>query len=418
VPLRKRGKYLKQASSFRFLFNSHIQHFKAHIDFVNVGVNFIKLPWASNPQKLRNFGRFKTQAIILYNQIKLRATSSMYNHASHPSFPAPITGLLLANLGTPDAPTTSAVRRYLAQFFADRRVFEFSPLVWWLLSNVIILNTRPRRSAKLYQKIWTEEGSPLLVNSQKQVAALQTYLGNSVKVVLGMRYGKPSISTALAELQASNARRVIVLPLFPQYSATTTASALDAVWSVLTKTRWLPEIHTINQYHDEPRYIAALANQIRAYWQTHGKPERLLFSFHGIPQRYFMAGDPYYCQCQKTARLTAEALSLAKDEWFVAFQSRFGKEEWLRPYTNETLETWGKEGPHKIDVICPGFSADCLETIEEMAEENFEVFMHAGGKQYRYIPALNDDPDHIEMLAALTHRHMAGWQQSEAQVTP
>jgi ferrochelatase len=327
-----------------------------------------------------------------------------------------LTGVLLCNLGTPDAPTPSAVRRYLSEFFADPRVFEYPHVLWWLIANGIILNTRPRRSAALYQKIWTAEGSPLLVNSRKQTESVQSALGDTVRVVLGMRYGNPSIAAALAELRAVNARRVLILPLFPQYSATTTASALDSVWADLRRTRWLPEIRTINHYHTDPGYIGALTHKIKTFWQEKGQPERLLFSFHGIPKRYFMAGDPYFCDCQATARRVAEQLRLEKDQWFVSFQSRFGREEWLRPYTDETLRTWGREGPKRIDVVCAGFSADCLETIEEMDEENREIFLEAGGQDYRYIPALNADVEHIDALVGLIHRHLEGWGSDQAEI--
>jgi protoporphyrin/coproporphyrin ferrochelatase len=323
-----------------------------------------------------------------------------------------LTGVLFANLGTPDAPTTPAVRRYLREFFADPRVFEFRPVVWRLLS-ALILRVRPRRSAQLYQKIWQADGSPLLRIAEKQVSALEAELsqrsGQPVKVALGMRYGNPSIDFALEQLRLANVRRLVVLPAYPQYSATTTASTFDAVSDSLKQWRWLPDLRLITHYHDDEAYIAALVNKTRAFWAAHGQPEKLLFSFHGLPKRYFLAGDPYYCECMKTARLVAEGLGLEKERWFVAFQSLFGREEWLRPYTSETLEAWGQAKLGSLHVITPGFSADCLETLEEIAEENREVFQHAGGGSYHYIPALNDDPAHISALADVVIAHAEGW---------
>jgi ferrochelatase len=324
--------------------------------------------------------------------------------------------VLVANLGTPDAPTPRAVRRYLAQFFADRRVFEYPRWLWWPLANGVILNARCFRSAKLYRKIWIEGeggGSPLLVIGKRQAAALQTALDIAssapVKVALGMRYGNPSIAAGLAALRAAGADRLLVLPLFPQYSATTVGSAIDSVMATLKTWRWLPEARFITHYHDDPAYIMALVESIRAHWAEHGRPDRLLLSFHGIPQRYFDQGDPYYCQCHKTTRLVAQALGLNEGEYQMTFQSRFGPEAWLQPYTDKTLAAWGAAGLRRVDVICPGFAADCLETIEEMAEENRAVFTEAGGGEYRYIPALNDTPAHIAVLAGLVARHAQGW---------
>jgi ferrochelatase len=323
-------------------------------------------------------------------------------------------GVLIANLGTPDAPTAPALRRYLRQFFDDRRVFEFPRLVWWLLTRGIILNRRPPRSAALYASIWTEQGSPLLVNSQAIADGVQERLSARsslpIKVALGMRYGKPSIPHALAELRAANARRLVVLPLFPQYSATTVASIFDAVTSELQRWRWLPELRFITHYHDQAGYIAALVESVQQAWQRNGQSEKLVFSFHGIPKRYFTAGDPYYCECQKTARLVAEGLGLPKDRYVVAFQSLFGREEWLKPYTSATLEGLGNSGVQSVDVICPGFAADCLETLEEIAGENRQVFMEAGGKVYHYIPALNAAASHLDALSDLLMETLQGWQ--------
>ena len=322
-------------------------------------------------------------------------------------------GVLLVNLGTPDTPNVPDVRRYLAEFLWDPRVVEMARLPWWLLLHGVILRTRPARSAHAYQSIWTEDGSPLLAIARRQATALQgllkARLRGPVKVALAMRYGNPSVPAALADLKAANARRVLVFPLYPQYSASTTASAFDAVTRELTRWRWLPELRFINQYHDEPGYIDALAASIRAHWAQHGEPERLLFSFHGIPQDYFEQGDPYHCQCQKTARLVAERLGLARERWFLSFQSRLGRQEWLRPYTDETLKAWGAAGVKSVQVLSPGFSADCLETLEEVAIENSHRFQEAGGGSYSYIPCLNDRPDHMAVLADLIVRHCGGW---------
>ncbi|GAB4544525.1 MAG: ferrochelatase [Anaerolineae bacterium] len=325
----------------------------------------------------------------------------------------PTLGILLANLGTPNAPTSSAVRPYLREFFDDPRVFEFPRLFWFLLTRAIILRTRPRRSAKLYKSIWTELGSPLLVNSAnirtKLESTLQQRTGLPIRVSLGMRYGSPSIFDALEELRRANTRKLLILTLFPQYSATTVASIFDRATQVLQRWRWLPDLRMVTHYHDDARYLAALAESVRNHWAAHGQAEKLVMSFHGIPKRYFTNGDPYYCECHKTARLLAEALQLPKDRYVMAFQSRFGREEWLQPYTSQTLEALAQAGVKSVDVISPGFAADCLETLEEIAGENKEIFLHAGGKEYRYIPALNDDQAHIEALAGVAMREMHGW---------
>ena len=322
-------------------------------------------------------------------------------------------GVLVLNLGTPDAPTVPAVRRYLAEFLWDPRVVELPRTIWWLLLHGVILRARPPRTALAYQAVWTEQGSPLLCIAKRQAAALRTELSKRlpgpVAVALGMRYGNPSVPAALAELQAANARRILVLPLYPQYSAPTTGSTFDAVTEELRTWRWVPELRFVTHYHDDPAYIDALASSIRTHWATHGEPERLLFSFHGIPKDYFLKGDPYHCQCQKTVRLVAEALGLKEERWLLSFQSRVGTMEWLRPYTDETLKAWGAEGISSVQVISPGFSADCLETLEEIAVENREYFVEAGGKEYSYIPCLNDAPSHIAMMASLVERHSAGW---------
>lgn len=322
-------------------------------------------------------------------------------------------GILFTNLGTPDAPTPQALRKYLGEFLWDPRVVEIPRPLWWLILNGVILRTRPARSAKLYEKVWTAEGSPLLAIAQRQTQALREVLTQRIKgpvhVELAMRYGNPSIAAGLEKLRAAHARRILVLPLYPQYSATTTASTFDAIADVLKHWRWIPELRTINQYHDDPAYINALTNSIRDAWAQHGQPDKLLFSFHGIPKRNLLLGDPYHCQCQKTARLVAEQLGLKPDQWLLAFQSRFGKAEWLKPYTQQTLEEWGKGGVKNVHVVCPGFSADCLETLEEIDGENRHAYLKAGGERYHYIPALNDRADHVQSLASLVLRHTHGW---------
>ena len=333
---------------------------------------------------------------------------SNFSHSS-----IPVTGVLITNLGTPDAATPQALKRYLKEFLWDPRVVEIPRPVWWLILNVIILNTRPAKSAEAYKKVWTNDGSPLLSIAKLQQKALQSTLEKEfkgpIKVALGMRYGNPSIHSALNELREANAQKIIVLPLYPQHSAATTASTLDAVSQTLKDWRYVPEIRFINQYHDDSGYINAAANSIQKYWDENGKAEKLVFSFHGMPKRTLGAGDPYFCHCQKTARLITEKLGLQKDEWIISFQSRFGKEEWLKPYASETLEELGKQGQKSVDVVCPGFSADCLETLEEMADENKEIFKKAGGGQYRYIPALNDSKEHIDALSNLILSNIQGW---------
>jgi ferrochelatase len=312
-------------------------------------------------------------------------------------------GVLITNLGTPDAPTAAAVRRYLAEFLSDRRVVDLPPLLWQIVLRGIILRVRPRRSAALYRRIWTDDGSPLLVISHRQAQALRERLtgqfpGNC-PVVLGMRYGRPAIRDALDSLRDSGVRRLLILPLYPQYSATTTASTFDAVAAVLKTWRVIPELRFITHYHDQPRYIDALAATIRDNWQTQSPAERLLFSFHGLPERYARAGDPYRAQCETTARLVAHRLQWPPERWAIAFQSRIGREPWLRPYTDQLLREWGNTAVASVEVICPGFAADCLETLEEVAQTDRDLFLSAGGKAFRYLPALNDRPAHIEALA-------------------
>jgi ferrochelatase len=322
-------------------------------------------------------------------------------------------GVLLVNVGTPDAPTVPAVRRFLAEFLADPRVVELPRVLWLPFLHAFTLRVRPRRSAKAYRAVWREDGSPLLSIARRQAADVQTRLSERfagpVKVALGMRYGNPSVAAALAELRRANARRILVFPLYPQYSGSTTASVFDAVTRELSRWRWLPELRFVNQYHDDPAYIDAVAESIRAHWTTHGEPERLIFSFHGIPKEYFEKGDPYFCQCQKTARLVTDRLRLPIERWALTFQSRIGSKEWLKPYTDETLKALGAQGVRSVQVLSPGFSADCLETIEEIDEENRGYFLGAGGEQFSYIRCLNDAPAHIAMMAGLVERHSAGW---------
>ncbi len=325
-------------------------------------------------------------------------------------------GVLLVNLGTPDAATTRSLRRYLRQFLSDPRVVEFPRIPWWLILNLVILNLRPKRSAEAYRKVWTDAGSPLLVISQRQAAALGPVLGQrglgAVHVELGMSYGRPSISEGLERLARHGARRLIVLPLYPQYSGTTTGAVFDAVADTLKRWRWVPVLRFVNGYHDHPRYIAALADKLRAHWRRHERGQRLLFSFHGIPQRYLQQGDPYHCQCHKTARLVAEALELDAGQWSVVFQSRFGREPWLQPYCDQVLTALPAEGVTAVDVICPGFAADCLETLEEIDQQNREMFLQAGGERLQYVPCLNDDPAHIDMIADLVESNLSGWTES------
>lgn len=325
----------------------------------------------------------------------------------------PRVGVLLSNLGTPDAATPAALRVYLKEFLSDPRVIELPRWKWLPILHLFILPTRPKMSAGLYRKVWTPEGSPLLMTAQRQRAGiesrLQAHFGDRVSVALGMRYGTPSIAAALAALAAQGCRRIVVLPAYPQYAAATAGSTFDAVFASLQKTRWVPGLRTIETYHDEPGYIAALAASVRERWNVEGEPERLLMSFHGMPQRYFDDGDPYFCYCQKTARLLAEALALPRERWLVSFQSLFGKEEWLKPYTDRTVEALAKQGVRALDVICPGFSADCLETIEEIDQLNREIFLHHGGERFRFITCLNAREDHLDFLAGLVARSLDGW---------
>ena len=326
-------------------------------------------------------------------------------------------GVLVTNLGTPDAPTREALKPYLKEFLSDPRVVEPPPprWVWKLILNGIILNTRPQKSAEAYQTVWHSEGvgAPLLNISKRQLAGIaekvKPLVNAEVVFELGMRYGNPSIASALQKLQAQGCQKIVVLPLYPQYAGATTGSTFDAVFTELQSWRWVPEVRTIGQYYRHEGYIQALANSIRAYQAEHGQPELLVMSYHGIPQRYWDNGDPYPEQCFETSRLLADALGLKPEQYRVTFQSRFGKEPWVQPYTDETMKALPKEGIKNIQVICPGFSADCLETIEEIGEENREYFLESGGEQFGYIPCLNDREDHLQALAELVLNNLQGW---------
>ena len=322
------------------------------------------------------------------------------------------TAVLWCNLGTPDAPDTAAVRRYLAEFLSDPRVVEIPRAVWLPLLYGVILPLRPAKSAAKYASIWTPEGSPLKLWTDKQAKLLQGWLGehgHRVAVRYAMRYGNPSIASQLDALKAGGATRILVLSAYPQYSGTTTASVIDAVCAWAQRTRNVPELRFVNRYHDDRGYIAALAGRIARHWQSNGRPDHLLFSFHGVPERTLKLGDPYHCECHKTARLLAASLALEPGAYTVAFQSRFGKAKWLEPYTEPTLRALAKRGVKRVDVACPGFTGDCLETLEEIAMEGRDAFIAAGGTEFNYIPCLNDDPAWIGALGSLTEKHLAGW---------
>lgn len=323
-------------------------------------------------------------------------------------------GVLITNLGTPDAPTTPALKRYLKQFLSDPRVVEVPRLLWWCILNGIILNVRPKRSAHAYQSVWTDTGSPLAIHTRAQAEALKVKLhdtwGDKLVIAWGMRYGNPSIATAINELLGQGVRKVLILPMYPQYSGSTTGSTFDAVAHDFTRRRWIPEFRFINAYHNHPDYISALATTVQDHWSENGKPELMVFSYHGVPLRYLHNGDPYHCQCHATSRLLAEKLGLSKDEYITTFQSRFGREPWLQPYTDETLKSLPGKGVKRIQVLCPGFSSDCLETIEEIGMENRGYFMEAGGEQYEYIPALNAQACHIDALATIIQQQLSGWE--------
>lgn len=321
-------------------------------------------------------------------------------------------GVLVVNLGTPDAPTPAALRRYLAEFLGDPRVVEIPRPLWWPVLHGVILRVRPARSAQKYASIWTPDGSPLAVWTAKQAKLLAGYLGqsgHSVVVRQAMRYGRPSVAEGLDALHTEGATRVLVLPMYPQYSAATTGSVFDAVAAWGVQARRVPELRFVHEYHDDPAYVGALAAAVRASWQSQGRGEVLVMSFHGMPERTLQLGDPYHCQCHKTARLLADALGLAPQAVCVTFQSRFGKARWLQPYTEPTLQQLAREGVASVDVVCPGFVADCLETLEEIDQEARAAFLAAGGREFNYVPCLNDRHEWIDALRSIALRHLQGW---------
>lgn len=330
---------------------------------------------------------------------------------------APQTAVLYCNLGTPDEPTPTAVRRYLAEFLSDPRVVEIPRAAWLPLLYGVILPLRSGKSAAKYATIWTPDGSPLKLWTDKQAKLLQGWLGehgHRVKVRYAMRYGSPSIASQLDALKAEGATRILIVPAYPQYSGTTTASLVDAVASWSAGVRYLPELRFVNHYHDDRGYVQALVRRIERYWREHGRGDHLVMSFHGVPERTLHLGDPYHCQCHKTARLLATQLRLEKDQYTVAFQSRFGKAKWLQPYTEPTLRALARGGVARVDVVCPGFTADCLETLEEIAQEGRQAFLTSGGKDFHYIPCLNDEAAWIAALGSLAQQNLAGWPTSQA----
>lgn len=324
---------------------------------------------------------------------------------------SPRAGVLLNNLGTPDAPTSSALRRYLREFLSDPRVVEIPRVIWFVILYLFILTFRPKASAKLYQQIWTEAGSPLMDITLRQATALQAkldeaYGADAVPVAIGMRYGNPSIPAALEQLTAQNVRNIVVLPLYPQYCAATVGSTFDAVATELKKYRWVPELKFISGYHQNRKYIGAVCRSIEQHIAEHGMPDKLIMSFHGTPEFYLKKGDPYFCFCSQTSRLVREKLKLEEDRVMLTFQSRFGKAPWLQPYTDATLKSLPAQGVKHVAIICPGFSADCLETIEEIESENHDYFIEAGGQTFHYIPCLNDNDAHIDMMMDLVQQHL------------
>ncbi len=319
---------------------------------------------------------------------------------------------MLVNLGTPDAPTAPAVRRYLKEFLSDPRVVEIPRLLWWLILNLIILPLRSSKSAAKYAAIWTKDGSPLKVHTQKQAMLLRGALGergHQVTVAMAMRYGSPSLPEVLDQLKAEHCERIAILPAYPQYSGTTTASINDAVFAHYAQVRNMPELRMVRGYHDHPGYILALRDTILAHWQTNGRGDKLVMSFHGVPKRTLLLGDPYHCECHKTARLLAAELGLKEGQYLVTFQSRFGKAEWLQPYTAPTLQQLARDGVKRVDLVCPGFTSDCLETLEEIAIEAKQDFLDAGGREFNYIACLNEVPAWIAGLADIAEQHLLGW---------
>lgn len=315
------------------------------------------------------------------------------------------TGVLICNLGTPETYKTKDVRRFLRQFLSDGRVIEIPKIIWWFILNGIILTLRPSKSAKLYKSVWTKEGSPLLVLSKKLTEKLKTSVGDSCEVELAMRYGNPSMESALMSLKNKNCRKLIVIPMFPQYSGTTTGSIFDEVARVLSKWRWVPSLSFVNSYHDHPEYINALADSLSNHIKNNS-PQKIIFTYHGIPKRNFDLGDPYQCYCQKTTRLVAEKLNLEDDTYITTFQSRFGPAEWLKPYTSDTMGELPLQEVKNVLVVAPAFSVDCLETIEEIDQENKEIFLKAGGEKFTYAPCLNDSSGQVNLLKAIIDKHL------------
>jgi ferrochelatase len=335
-------------------------------------------------------------------------------------------GVLLINLGTPEAPTPKAVRSYLRQFLSDPRVIEIPRLLWWLILNLFILPLRPARSAKKYASIWEKDGAPLRTHTMRQAKLLQGYFAHAghrnVRVHYAMRYGTPAVESSLMAMKAEGLTRILVLPLYPQYAGSTTASAFDAVMAAAAKIRNLPELRFVRNFHERADYIKALGQSIYLHWQLNGRPDKLLISFHGIPRFTLERGDPYYHECQATAQQLAQFLCLKPEQYVVTFQSRFGRTEWLKPYTDATLQQLPKQGVKVLDVVCPGFVSDCLETLEEISIEARSTFLSSGGKEFRYIPCLNEDTGFINALLSLSKTHMHDWLQPttapEEQTTP
>lgn len=322
-------------------------------------------------------------------------------------------GVLLVNLGTPEAPTAKALRKYLAEFLSDPRVVEIPRLLWLCILHGIILRIRPKKSAAAYKEVWTENGSPLMLHTVEQTQAVREHLraqyGSNVIVEFAMRYGEPSVSSVVDTMMLEGCRKLVVLPMYPQYSGSTTGSVFDALAGNFTQRRWLPHLRYIGSYHTDPAYIEALAKSIEQHWETHGRADKLVLSYHGVPKHFLHAGDPYHCQCHVTSRLLQARLGLSDDEMMTCFQSRFGKAEWLQPYLDQTMKGLPEQGVRSVQVVCPGFSADCLETLEEIAGENKEYFMEAGGERFEYIPALNSRPEHIDALAGLIENEVRDW---------
>ncbi|NLD69823.1 MAG: ferrochelatase [Limnobacter sp.] len=335
-----------------------------------------------------------------------------FTAASSSARPPSRTAILLVQLGTPDAPEPGAVRRYLSEFLSDPRVVEIPAPVWKPILHGVILRRRPAESARKYASVWTPEGSPLMVNTVRQASLLRGWLGHhghDVDVAFAMRYGNPSIAEVLRELREQGLQRLLVLPLYPQYAASTTATAIDAVMRELAQWRRQPELRTVRSFHDDEGWLDAIVQRIRAEWTHDGPPDRLLMSFHGVPRRTTLAGDPYHEECLASAALLAKRLGLPPEGWGVSFQSRFGRAEWLQPYTARTLAELGRDGLRRVDVVCPGFVSDCLETLEEIAIEGRETFLASGGGEFRFLPCLNDSPAFVEALGRLALRHLSGW---------